>query len=776
MGLPKAILLVLFLPFLWFQTCKPTPEKSKAYIVHMDTSQMPTNMASRHHWYNSLVNSAKLLNTQGPDQMTTNRPAPLLYTYNHVLDGFSAVLSPEELAFLKTTPGFMSAYPDAGVTLHTTRTTDFLSLNPKTGLWPASKHGNDVIIGVIDTGVWPESPSFGDDGMPDKIPKRWNGTCAGEQFSSLLCNKKLIGVRYFNKGIMAANPNTTIYMNSGRDDSGHGSHTSATAAGNYVQDASFFGYAPGTAKGVAPRARLAMYKVMWGEVGYTSDVLAGMDMAVSDGVDVISISLGGTSFIPVYEDAVAIASFGAMEKGILVSAAAGNEGPAPLGSLSNGFPWVLTTAAGSVDRSYAGTLRMGNGKTITGWTTYPVTAIIDELPLVYNKTISACTSTRLLSDFIGSIVVCKTENYDSFLDQCSVLAKSEVGAAIFVIDDDPDVFESPGFPYPGIMISKKHSRGVIKYARNVTNAYASIQFQETMLGVKAHPVVASYSSRGPSPFSPGILKPDLMAPGTLVLAAWTPKTSASYISPNIDLSSPFNLISGTSIACPHSSGIAALLKGAHPDWSPAAIRSAMITTANPNDNTNAPIKDPAVKYSIASPLSMGAGQVDPNRALDPGLIYNATTLDYVNLLCSMNFTLNQIRTITRSKYNCSNPSSDLNYPSFILLYALNKNGIAASATATNVTRMFKRTVTSVGDDPEMYVVDDNQLPRSFEVSFDTRTLSFMNKYETAEYALTLTYKGSKKGEVEFGSVAWVGDSGKHKVRSPVVVAPMINIY
>ena len=378
-----------------------TSAERSTYIVHMDESFMPKAFASHHHWYTSTVDSVKSTST-GPKTSSGHHPTPrMLYSYDNVLHGFSAVLSKDELDSLTKTPGFVSSYSDWQATLDTTHTTDFLSLNPDTGLWLASDYGKYVIVGIIDSGVWPESESFKDDGMTE-IPKRWKGTCEeGQEFNSSLCNLKLIGARYFNKGVLAANPNITLSMNSARDTEGHGSHTSSTVAGNYVEGASFFGYALGKARGVAPRARVAMYKVLWDEGRYASDVLAGMDQAVADGVDIISISMGFDG-VPLYEDPIAIASFGAMEKGMLVSSSAGNEGP-DLGTLHNGIPWVLTVAAGSVDRSFSGTLTLGNRLTIIGWSMFPARAWVENFPLIYNKTLSACNSTQLLS---ASILIC----------------------------------------------------------------------------------------------------------------------------------------------------------------------------------------------------------------------------------------------------------------------------------------------------------------------------------------------------------------------------------
>ncbi|CAN1191832.1 Subtilisin-like protease SBT3 [Linum perenne] len=724
--------------FLLLSTTVVHAKEFSTYIVHLDPSFRPKLFTTHQQWHSSIIFSIKSTTSTS----STNNPF-LLYSYNNALHGFSAVLSQLQLQTLKDLPGFLSAYEDKVVTVDTTYTSDFLSLSPSTGLWPASKFGEDVIIGVIDTGVWPESASFKDDGMT-KVPARWKGTCQQG-------NLKLIGARYFNKGVKAANPNA-------RDTQGHGTHTSSTAAGNYVKGASYFGYAKGVARGMAPRARVAMYKVIWDEGRYASDVLAGMDQAVADGVDIISISMGFDD-VPLYQDPIAIASFGAMEKGVLVSSSAGNYGPRP-GLLHNGIPWVLTVAAGTVDRSLVATLTLGNERTIVGRSLFPLDAWVKDEQLIYNKTLSKCDSMELLSEAPRAIIVCDDTGF--FEDQrYAISLLTNVVGAIFI----SDVLDINLSDSPSMVITSAESAAVISYIKSSSDPIASMKFKQTIIGNKVAPMAAPYSSRGPSPNCPAVMKPDVMAPGSLVLASWIPNDSTATVGQNIELASEdFNLISGTSMSCPHASGVAALLKGAHPEWSHAAIRSAMMTTATTLDNTRKPIKDEGKNLSDASPLAMGAGHIVPNNALDPGLIYDASPQDYISLLCSMNFTKNQILTITRSNtYNCAaHPSLDLNYPSFIAFY--NKN------VTEVVTRTYQRVVTNVGGGAATYKVKVTA-PKGSNVAVWPQTLVFGKKYEQQKYSMKITYPSNHDGKVSYGSIVWMGEIGGHTVRSPIVVTP-----
>ncbi|KAH1057803.1 hypothetical protein J1N35_035868 [Gossypium stocksii] len=729
--------------------------KSDNYIVHMDISAMPKAFSNQHTWY-----LATLSSVSAKSKAETNPTisfSKLIYTYNHVIQGFSASLTPAELESLKNSPGYVSSVKDRVVKVDTTHSFEFLGLNSGTGAWPVSSFGKDVIVGVIDTGVWPESESFNDDGMSD-VPSRWKGECeSGTQFNSSLCNKKLIGARFFNKGLIAHNSNITISMNSTRDTEGHGTHTSTTVAGTYVKDASYFGYAPGTARGMAPMARVAMYKALWEEGAYTTDIIAAIDQAITDGVDVLSMSLG-LDEVELYEDPIAIATFAAIEKNIFVSTSAGNEGP-DVETLHNGTPWVITVAAGTMDRDFGATLILGKKVSINGLAQYPGNFTSTEFPIIFMDT---CNNKTELSKIKQKIIVCQDPGKEDSLDDQfnNIQAAGNIAAVFITNSSSVDVFAQS--PFPAIFLVQKDGDTVVDFIKSNTDPKASIVFKKTILGIKPSPRVTSYTSRGPSYSCPLVLKPDIMAPGDSVLAAWPPNVAAARVNQDLVFTN-FNLLSGTSMACPHVSGIAALLKAVYPNWSPAAIRSALMTTSDQIDNTGSPIKDIGGNLRPADPLAMGAGHVNPNKALNPGLIYDATVQDYVDLLCGLNFTQQQIKTITKtSSNNCSNPSLDLNYPSFIAFF----NDRGAKPNSTTVVE-FGRTVTNVGDGSFTYKADVTPI-NGLKVTVEPDTLVFTTKYEKKSYKLSIEGPKQLHKAVLFGYLTWEDSGKQHAVTSPIV--------
>lgn len=321
-----------------------------------------------------------------------------------------------------------------------------------------------------------------------------------------MCNSKLIGARYFNKVLLTLRPDIKD-AKSARDTLGHGTQTSSIV-GNFVQSVSYFGYANWTAKAIAPHVKVAMYKVYWDVGGYASDVIAGIDQAIADGVDIISISMG-FGRVPLYEDPIAIASFGVVKRRILVSCWARNVGAIP-GSLHNGIPWVLITASGSTDRWFSGSLTLGNGDTFLGWTVFPLSVgpKLENLHLVYNKTLSACDYYSLLSlhessstdHLTSSIIICDKKH-----SHMKNILISDL-RAIFIYDYPLHEVE-----VPGVVIRSKEVSEVIHYAKTTQYPSASITLGQTFTGWK--PASVSFG-RGPSSF-PSILKPNVVAPGPL---------------------------------------------------------------------------------------------------------------------------------------------------------------------------------------------------------------------------------------------------------------------
>ncbi|KAJ8763281.1 hypothetical protein K2173_026182 [Erythroxylum novogranatense] len=736
----------------------PSLTQTDNYIVHMDLSAMPKAYSGKHGWFFAILSSVlDDSSSRSSTSLSTISSSKLLYSYDHVINGFSASLTPSELEALKGSPGYISSIKDLPVKKDTTHSTKFLGLTPNSGAWKVSNFGEDVIIGVVDTGVWPESESYKDDGMPE-VPKRWKGVCeSGTQFNSSMCNRKLIGARAFNRGLAAKFPNITISMNSTRDVEGHGTHTSSTAAGNFVQGASYFDYAPGTASGVAPKAHVAMYKALFDEGSFTSDIIAAIDQAINDGVDVLSISLGLDGVV-LYEDPIALATFKAVEKNIFVSTSAGNEGPF-IASLHNGTPWVLTVAAGTMDRDFGAVLTLGNGVSVTGSSLYPGNFSASPVPIMF---MDACLSLNELKKVGKKIVVCQDKN-DSLSDQINNVRNAHVAGGIFITNLTENEFFLQN-SFPAIFMNPKEGETIKDYIKSSSKPQGSMEFRKTYLGTRVAPSVTSYTSRGPSSSCPYVLKPDIMGPGAQILAAWPQNISVTEIDSR-PLFNNFNLLSGTSMSCPHLAGVAALLKKAHPEWSPAAIRSAMMTTADTTSSaSDQPIKDNGFDNQAATPIAMGAGQVNPSKALDPGLVYDLNSSDYVKLLCALNFTEKQIQSITGSPTNdCTNPSLDLNYPSFIAFF---------KADGPTIQQEFHRTVTNVGKGTSTYAAILTGLA-GIKARVVPEKLEFKDMNEKLTYTLVIEGPGQlAKGKTIYGYLSWVDSKGHYSVKSPIVATTL----
>jgi subtilisin family serine protease len=317
-------------------------------------------------WYESFLPT----NTNG---LEDDEPPRMVYSYRNVATGFAARLTAEEVKAMESKDGFISARPERILSLQTTHTPDFMGLNIQAGgFWEGSNFGKGVIIGVLDTGILPTHPSFSDEGVPPP-PAKWKGRC---EFNGTNCNNKLIGAKVFQHGSQQME-STAV------DVEGHGTHTASTAAGNFVKDAGAFGNAKGTAAGMAPYAHLAIYKICFEYGCSESDILAAMDSAIDDGVDVLSLSIGGGSE-SFSQDGLAVGAFRAIQNGIFVSCSAANNGPLPQ-SVSNEAPWILTVGASTIDRSIRAIAKLGNGEEYDGESQFQPQDFNPKilLPLVY---------------------------------------------------------------------------------------------------------------------------------------------------------------------------------------------------------------------------------------------------------------------------------------------------------------------------------------------------------------------------------------------------------
>ncbi|KAF3321454.1 subtilisin-like protease SBT5.3 [Carex littledalei] len=318
-------------------------------------------------------------------------------------------------------PGVVSVFPSRKYELHTTRSWQFLGLESdgnvnSNSLWSKAGYGKDTIIGNLDTGisVWPESKSFADDGMA-AVPSQWKGICQNQSDATFICNKKLIGARYFNKGYQAyVGKPLNISFQTPRDTDGHGTHTLSTAGGTFVASASFFGHGNGTAKGGSPNARVAAYKVCWPDGCFDADILAAFDAAISDGVHVLSVSLGGSPK-DYFKHGIAIGAFHAVKNGIKVVCSAGNSGPTP-GTVSNMAPWIFTVAASTMDREFPAYVSFGN-TSLKGLSLSSTSLAQGKYPIIMSTDARAANSTennaRLClfrsldsAKVNGSIVIC----------------------------------------------------------------------------------------------------------------------------------------------------------------------------------------------------------------------------------------------------------------------------------------------------------------------------------------------------------------------------------
>ena len=681
-----------------------------------------------------------------------------IHDYSMALNGFAAQLTQEQVANLRNQKNVVSVRKDELRQPTTDSSPAFLGLNDAGGAYLKGLTGEDVVIGIVDSGIWPEHPSFADDGsygpsplgpLDDSRPNCEFGN-SGHNSNDVpfTCNNKLLGARQMIDTYRLLIGATPDEYDSARDDNGHGTHTASTAGGNAGVEASMFGIPRGTVSGIAPRARIIAYKGLGDLGGFTSDLAAAIDQAVADGVDVINYSIGGGAGAPGGDE---IAFLFADAAGVFVATSAGNSGPGPFTLGNPGtMPWMTTVGASTQTRTFEGTVTLGDSSTYTGAS---ITAGLPSAQLVdaADHGGDLCVPGTLDATAVaGKVVLCRRGAIARVAKSQAVQEAGGVGTILYN-NSDVDNLYTDNHATPAVHIDNTPGLVIKAYiASEGASATAGIECCGSGTWASA-PSMTIFSSRGPNPVSEDLIKPDVTAPGLQILAGNSP-TPIGGVQGEL-----FQAIAGTSMSSPHVAGLFALLKQAHPDWSPAMAKSALMTTAHQDVRDND-------RVSQAGPFAMGAGHVDPSdkankgSMFEPGLAYDAGLFEYAAYTCGENFGVFSAGTCDfLAGIGVPTEAYNLNVPSI---------GVAQLAGTKTVTR----TVTSVAKEngwrDYTATVD---APPGYNVTVSPSAFS-LKRGQSATYEVTITNDGSAPpGEWRVGSLTWNDRTGNYSVRSPIAV-------
>ena len=729
-----------------------------------------------------------------------------VYSYQYSLNGFAARLTEIQAEKMRHLPEVVQVWEDEVRPLTTNFSAEFLELfDNDAGLrGPRALDGEDIVIGFIDSGIAPNHPSLEDSRQSGpsvcesswaqstflglwlcrsyadaertllyEPPENWNGACVeGEGWTEDDCNNKLIGARWFSDGAEASGPIDDGEFFSPRDVDGHGTHTATTGAGNRAR-ASAFGTFLGRVEGIAPRARVAVYKGCWLRPGTTraacntSDLAQAIDAAVADGVDVINYSVGNSRRDVTAPDDIALMA--ATKAGVVAIVSAGNDGPAlaTIGSPA-GAPWVISTAASSRDGSHAlEALQVDAPASVAGryavaeasFTPPLSTAGPIEGRLVLaddnddtlangdpGTTRDACEALTNTEEIDGNIALIERGGCEFTTKISNAEAAGAVAVVVYNIAGDPIVMTRMSLTttvgIPAVMIGQADGNLIV--AELDAGETVDIELNKSLFLTidDTGNQLGSFSSRGPAPIF-DVLKPDLTAPGINILAGFTPDAA------NSNSGESFGFLTGTSMAAPHVAGVAALLKQAHPEWTPAMIKSSLMTTARQD------ITLQGTELS-ANPFEIGAGHIVPNDAWDPGLVYDTSEDEYDAVACGLNSpAVDAARCDALQQAGLSFAAADMNQPSISL------GRLIAQRTVT-------RRVTNVSDSTANYTLEIES-PAGIDVSVAPSSLS-LGPGQSASFDVTLTSLGGDLNLWRFGSLTWVGD--ERRVRIPLAVRPV----
>lgn len=727
-----------------------------------------------------------------------------IHDYHSVFDGVAIEMTDDQAELLRSNGMVSRVERDAIMVISTTHSPDYMAMP---GAWNksggVSNAGEDMVIGVVDTGIYPEHPSFSanSSGKPYAPLPSFRGTCGTDaRVPGGFCNGKIVGAQQFFATAISAGNVSIEDVSSPLDTNGHGTHCAGTAAGNNGVPVYANGQDFGFASGIAPRARISAYKALNEKgQGFTSDIIAAIDKAVADGVHVLSLSLGPEEpsvGVITYTDTFMLACLGAIQRGVFVAHAAGNSGP-KVSSISSWAPWVTSVGASTTDRSYVGYLITADGRNFSGTGLSPGTPAATNYPLISaNDAVIAggvpdsdfdCSDPSILdaARIRGKLLVCfwntlaVTGPTASNASYTAAIATGAVGVVLvtsiqFTSTLPPSYWNFQDLP--AIVISGPTSFQAFQsyYAAAKLNSVGPTGrlTGHTAVFSGLPPKIATFSSRGPD-FSIGldfpdplnepiadVLKPNVVAPGVDIWAAWTPFPSSQSA---LFRGEKWAMISGTSMATPHIAGVAAIVRQMHPTWSPAAIASAMETTAKAADTNGAPLVaydylyDPtgSILGQISRPgnaFDFGSGFVDATRSLDPGLIFNASYSDYITFLCAERATVGAITTVTCPA--SPGVASDLNLPSITIGKLVSSRVVPRTVTNVGPAETYNATITKPTG------VNVAIVPSLFTIAAGATQLLTVT--------LTATEASNYVNQTSFGDINLVGSLG-HSVRIPVTV-------
>lgn len=746
--------------------------------------------------------AAVIANEQMAFVQSIGPEAELVYHYRYSFNGAAIRMTPAAAQQLRRHSQVLAIWEDSVRKVATNESPTFLDLfNDETGLiGSVGVKGENVVIGVIDSGISPEHPSFSDREQP-RSPRLcetsfgetflgtwlcrryekaepeltyepladWSGICeAGDEFEADACNNKLIGARFFVAGALANQQVAPNEILSPRDADGHGTHIASTAAGNRVT-ATINDANVARIQGIAPRARIAAYKACWLRPGAirascnVSDLAQAIDQAVADGVDIISYSVGNDEGSVSAPDSLALLA--AAKAGVFSAVAAGNAGPG-LGTVGSpaSAPWVTTVAASSRRGSVfeeaieilEPTANAGRIGALQADFTTPLadSGTIEEALIRVDDestdvaelgdvgaTDDACQTITNGSEISGKIAYIRRtgctfrEKIQNAADAgaVAVVVFSNTGTPVVMSADTPAEID-----IPAVMIGQADGDLLLDRLTEDTTVRLRLANGLFLEFADTGNRIADFSSRGPAVGAPDILKPDLTAPGVNILAATSPTQA------NGPKGQEYGYLSGTSMATPHVAGAAALLLEANPDWSPATLRSALMTSAYTDGLTRG-------DGEASDPLDRGAGHLNPNDANQPGLVYPAGAVEYDAYGCGVGGVSDPDRCAELQSAGLSFEPAEFNQASL----ALNK--VTGARTIT-------RSVTNLGPDDTW--VAEVLSPPGFQVRVEPAVLALSNG-QSASYTVTVEQAASQLDAWYFGEVNWIGE--RSRVQTPMAL-------